>query len=167
MIAETHWALALGLMLIAGFGSWVFIHSNRSYLLRWAIIPVSVIVAVLSARLYDVRLGYAVPADLPPKFMYLGHRVIVEKKRKTGIEVWVQTASTRLYRIPYSKPVEEAMDKAREQAKGGQPVLMRKRETAGTSTRDTSTRAAAIPDSPKEAAYESNVMLPSDLDPKS
>ncbi|HWZ74029.1 MAG TPA: hypothetical protein VN326_21435 [Casimicrobiaceae bacterium] len=61
MIAETHWPLALGLMLIAGFGSWVFIHSNRSYLLRWAIIPVSVIVAVLSARLYDVRLGYTVP----------------------------------------------------------------------------------------------------------
>jgi len=24
MIAETHWPLALGLMLIAGFGSWVF-----------------------------------------------------------------------------------------------------------------------------------------------
>ena len=166
MIAATYWPLALGLILIAGFGSWVFIHSNRSYLLRWALIPVSVIVAVLSANLYNVRLGYAVAGELPPKFLYLGHKVIVEKAHKTGIEVWAQTSSSRLYRIPYSKPVEEAMDQAREQAKGGQPVVMRKRDTAAPSDGPPSMRTGATMQSQVEQPYESSIVLPSDLNPK-
>src|SRR5438552_14045296 len=74
MRIETHWPLALCLILIAGFGAWVFIHSNRSYLLRWALIPISLVVAVLSSWIYDAGLGYAVAAELPEKFVYLGHQ---------------------------------------------------------------------------------------------
>jgi hypothetical protein len=161
MRVETHWPLLLGLLLIAGFGGWVFIHSNRSYLLRWALIPVSVVVAVLSSRVYDAGLGYAAAAELPEKFVYLGHHVVVEKKRKAGIDVWAQTEGTRLYRIPYSKPTEQAMDKAREQAKGGQPVVMHKRAGAEPSAdRDRPMQSQS------EHPYESNVMLPSDVNPK-
>jgi len=161
MRVETHWPLVLGLILIAAFGSWVFIHSNRSYLLRWTLVPVSLVVAVLTARLYDAGLGYAVAADLPGEFVYLGHQVVVEKKRKAGIEIWAQNGDTRLYRIAYSKPAEEAMDKAREQAKGGQPVVMRKRAAAPGSS-GSSERTESGTDQP----YESNVLLPSDINPK-
>ena len=160
MRVETHWPLALGLILIAGFGAWVFIHSNRSYLLRWALIPVALVVAVVSARIYDAGLGYAVAAALPDKFVYLGHQVVVEKKRKAGIDVWAQTGNTRLYRIPYSKPAEQAMDQAREQAKGGQPVVMQKRAAEASSTGEGPMMEAS------EQRYESNVVLPSDLNPK-
>jgi hypothetical protein len=166
MIAATYWPLALGLILIAGFGSWVFMHSNRSYLLRWALIPASVIVAVVSAQLYNVRLGYAVPTELPPKFLYLGHNVVIEKARKTGIEVWAQTVNTRLYRIPYSKPVEEAMNQAREQAKGGQPVLMHKRDTTASSDGPAAMRTGGAIQSQADQPYESSIVLPSDLNPK-
>jgi hypothetical protein len=161
MRVDTHWPLALGLILIAGFGTWVFIHSNRSYLLRWVLIPVSLVVAVLSARIYDAGLGYAVAAELPHKFLYLGHQVVVEKKRKAGIDVWAQTGSTRLYRIPYSKPAEQAMDQAREQAKSGQPVVMQKRPAEASSTGE-----GPMMEAESEQPYESNVVLPSDLDPK-
>ena len=161
MLVEMYWPLAFGLILMAGFGAWVFIHSNRSYLLRWALIPVALVVAVLSAKLYDARLGYAVAAELPEKFVYLAHQVVLEKNRKCGIEVWARTGATRLYRIPYSKPTEDAMDEAREQAKGGQPVVMRKRPI-----QEASTSGGTVSQSQAEHGYESKVMLPSDLNPK-
>jgi hypothetical protein len=44
----------------------------------------------------------------------LGER---RQNRKAGIEVWPRTGATRLYRIAYPKPTEDAMDAAREQAK--------------------------------------------------
>jgi hypothetical protein len=158
MLVQLYWPLALGLVLVAGLSGWVFIHSNRSYLLRWALIPLALVVATASARMYDAGLGYAVPGKLPDKFLYLGHQVVIANNRKTGIEVWVRTAGTRLYRIPYSKPAEEAMDRAREQARDGQPVLMRRMSGAGEAL----PRGASDTD----ARYESKLVLPSDVDPK-
>ncbi|HET9578118.1 MAG TPA: hypothetical protein VFP44_09850 [Usitatibacter sp.] len=162
MWIESHWPLAFGLLLIAGFGSWVVIHSNRSYLLRWAVIPVSLVVAVASAKVYDARLGYAVASELPPKFVYLGHQVVVEDTRKAGIEVWAQAARTRLYRIPYTRPMEKALDRAHEHAKSGLPVMMERR---GTDPGDGRPRNRGLAEA-DEQPYESNVVLPSDLDPK-
>lgn len=157
---SSYWPLAFGLVLVAGFGSWVFIHSNRSYLLRWAIIPLSLAVAMASAKVYDARLGYAVAAELPKRFVYLGHQVVVEERHKTGIEVWAQVTENRVYRIPYTKPMEEALERAREQAKGGLPVVMKKRSGDSSSGKTGALAAAgAIP-------YDSNVVLPSELSPK-
>ena len=159
MIAS-YWPLAFGLVLVAGFGSWVFIHSNRSYLMRWAMIPLSLAVAVASAKVYDARLGYAVAAELPKRFVYLGHQVVVEEKHKTGIEVWAQVSENRVYRIPYSKPMEEALEHAREQAKGGLPVVMNKHASDKKPGRD-----GALADS-GTMPYDSNIVLPSELNPK-
>ena len=118
---------------------------------------------VICHRIYDAGLGYAVGAALPDKFVYLGHQVVVEKKRKAGIDVWAQTGNTRLYRIPYSRPAEQAMDQAREQAKGGQPVVMHKRAAEVSSTGD---GEGPMMEAESEQRYESNVVLPSDLNPK-
>jgi hypothetical protein len=163
MSIESHWPLGLGLLLIAGFGSWVFIHSNRSYLLRWALIPASLVVAIASSRVYDARLGYAVAAELPPNFVYLGHKVVLERAHKAGIEVWAQAADSRLYRIPYSKPMEQALEHAHDQARSGLPVVMHKRK--GKSGEGQSGRGGRLAES-TDALYDSNVVLPSDLDPK-
>jgi hypothetical protein len=159
---DTHWPLAFGLLLVAGFGSWVFIHSDRSYLLRWAMIPLSLAVAVASAKVYDAGLGYAVPERLPPQFVYLGHQVVVERQHKAGIEVWARAARTRLYRIPYSKPMEKALDRAREQAKSGLPVVMHRQERSADPQGAMQGRQLAQ----SSEVYESNVLLPSQLDPK-
>ena len=163
MAIATYWPLAFGLVLIAGFGAWVFIHSNRSYLLRWVMIPLALGVSVVSAKVYDARLGYAVSAELPVKFVYLGHQVIVERNRKTGIEVWAKSAGTRLYRIAYSRSAEGAMDVAREQAKAGQPVVMQRRQASAAKT---SSQLASTQQSNDEPMYESRIVLPSDVDPK-
>ena len=163
MAFSTYWPLSFTLILMAGFGAWVFIHSNRSYLLRWVIVPLSLCVSVVSAKVYDAALGYAIQDELPPKFLYLGHHVVVEQNHKTAIEVWTKSGKTRLYRITYSKSAEGAMDAAREQAKSGQPVLMERRSAppsekraVGPSGRETS----------PEPLYESRILLPSELNPK-
>ncbi len=161
-LLASYWPLAFGLLLIAAFGSWVFIHSHRSYLLRWALIPVSLLVAVASAKVYDARLGYAVAMQLPPEFVYLGHQVVVEQKHKAGIEVWTQSARTRLYRIPYSKPMEQALERAHEQAKSGLPVVMRRQSQSPPGS---SAGSGTLADN-GGPLYESNVVLPSDLNPK-
>jgi len=148
--------LALGLLLIAGFGAWVFMHSPRSYLLRWLLIPTVFIVAVLSARVYDLRLGYAVPEALPEKFVYLGHHVVIGHGKKVGIEVWAQVGSTRLYRLAYSKPLEEAMEKAKEQGGKG-PVVMHKRGQK---------RSGSNGEGEEAEPFESNIVLPSEIEPK-
>lgn len=160
MMITSYWPLAFGLLLVAGFGSWVFIHSNRSYLLRWAIIPLSLAVAVASTAVYDARLGYAVAAELPRRFVYLGHQVVVQEKHKAGIEVWAQVTQNRVYRIPYSKPMEEALERAREQAKGGLPVVMSRRTGKNEPGKDGTLADAGV------MPYESNIVLPSELNPK-
>jgi len=53
------------------------------------------------------------------------------------------------------------MDQAREQSKGGQPVVMRKRPIQAAST-----SGGEIMQSRQERGYESKIMLPSDLNPK-
>jgi len=126
-------------------------------------IPLALGVSVVSAKVYDARLGYAVSAELPVKFVYLGHQVIVERNRKTGIEVWAKSAGTRLYRVAYSRSAEGAMDVAREQAKAGQPVVMQRRQRSAA---DPSSERASAPHSNAEPTYESRILLPSDVDPK-
>jgi len=163
MAFSTYWPLSFALILMAAFGAWVFIHSNRSYLLRWVIVPLSLCVSVVSAKVYDAALGYAMQGELPAKFLYLGHHVVVEKNHKTAIEVWTKAGKTRLYRIAYSKATEGAMDAAREQAKSGQPVLMQRHEGAGQETKGVRSGGGS---STQEAIYESRILLPSEIDPK-
>ncbi|HUL64808.1 MAG TPA: hypothetical protein VLW55_09350 [Burkholderiaceae bacterium] len=163
MAFSNYWPLSFTLILMAGFGAWVFIHSNRSYLLRWIIVPLSLCVSVVSAKVYDAALGYALQGDLPAKFLYLGHHVVVEQNRKTAIEVWTKAGKTRLYRISYSKSAESAMDAAREQAKTGQPVLMERRE--GPAQEKRASRFGGR-ESAGEPIYESRIVLPSEINPK-
>jgi hypothetical protein len=163
MAFSNYWPLSVTLLLMAGFGAWVFIHSNRSYLLRWIIIPLSLCVSVVSAKVYDAALGYALQGDLPAKFLYLGHHVIVDQNHKTAIEVWTKAGKTRLYRIVYSKAAESAMDAAREQAKTGQPVMMERREIPGQEKR---TARFGGRETGGEPVYESRIVLPSEIIPK-
>jgi hypothetical protein len=86
---------------------------------------------------------------------------VVERNHKTGIEIWARAARTRLYRIEYSRRMEASLEAARDQAKGGLPVVMRRQEPEGKG------RATSRASDPGEALYQSNVMLPSEINPKS
>lgn len=136
---------------MAGAAAWVFIHARVSYLLRWVLIPAALVAAFCSAQIYDLRLGYAAPAPLPTKFVYLGHHVVVLNGEKTAVEVWAQTRNTRLYRLPYSRGLETSMDKAQTLTDSGKTVVVHRNKPG--------VEADTKP-------YESNIVLPSDANPK-
>ena len=124
--------LAAILVVMAGFSAWVFLHSKRSYLLRWLLVPASLAAALCSAQIYDLRLGFAAPAELPARFVYLGHHIVVKNGEKVAIEVWAQTRETRLYRLPYSKPLEQSLQAGSEKGRKGRgPVVMHRRGKEG------------------------------------
>ena len=151
--------LFAGLCLMAGLAAWVFIHSNRSYRLRWALIPAAFLIAAMSSSLYPSRLGYAVAMPLPEKFVYLGHHVVVVQNQKVALEVWGQTRATRLYVVPYSKPMERALEQAQQAGRGGEPVVMHRRQGG----------APGVPGKPTQSdlePYESNIILPEEVNPK-
>lgn len=161
MVAErlvAFFPLATGLLFMAGFAAWVFIHSHKSYRLRWLLIPSALIVATLTYLLYDVRLGYSVPEPLPDKFVYLGHHVVIAHNQKVGIEVWAQTRDTRLYEVAYSRELEQILEFAKKKAQQGQPVVMEKgkegREGKGTKGDG------------KDEPFQSNIVLPDQINPK-
>lgn len=149
--------LTVALLGMAAFGTWTFIHARRSnYKLRWALVPVSLVAALFSAQIYDARLGYAVPEGLPAKFVYLAHHVMVRGGHKVGIEVWAQTNRTRLYEIPYSKSMEDALEQGKAAGKKGGMVVMRKPGKPSDKKGE----------GEEQDPYESNLALPSDIDPK-
>jgi hypothetical protein len=116
------------------FTLYVFVNSPRVHTsIKMIVIPLAIVASVLSFRAADLNAGYAMHTDkLPQRFMYLGHKVIInEKFEKIGIDVWAQQEhTTRLYGIPWNKQMEDALNKAQEKkmgSKGKGDVEMNKR----------------------------------------
>jgi hypothetical protein len=149
------WPLVIVLTLYAALGTWLFIRTPASFWLKISLVPLLLGSAYLVLPLADTLLGFAAERPLPAKFTYLAHQVVVEKSKKVGIEVLVAGPHARLYRIPYSKRAEDALGGAKQAAKGGGRVELRKRaqqpRSDGTETEDD---------------YESNLILPHQENPK-
>lgn len=111
--------------LITGSSMYVYLQVPRHYYLKLVLIPVSLVCGVLVVGIVAFSLGYAYPSKLPEQFVYLGHHVLIDHGKKQGIEVWVGGSRTRLYVIPWSKPMEEALDKAGSKGKAGGKVTMK------------------------------------------
>jgi hypothetical protein len=138
---------------------YVFIQSpNFATHIKVLVVPLAVITAVLSFKAVEVNAGYPYYVQkLPERFMYLGHKVIINDKfEKIGIDVWSQKGHrTRLFAIPWSKQMEKVLNAAQEKKKGfgGQgEVEMRerhKKNKEGSSEGD------------DEDPYDSDLKLPS------
>lgn len=118
------WPLVATLLALAGFALYVFSHNDRLYRLKLLLIPALLPVLLFSFTWLGARLGYAYPAQLPPAFEYLTHKLILENDRKAWIDVLVVSRKplerdARLHRMPWSKPLEEALRQARQMQQGG------------------------------------------------
>lgn len=95
---------------------YVFIRApNVATLVKLLVVPLVIVAAILSYRVTDLNAGYPKHTfKLPERFLYLGHKVIInDYYEKIGIDVWAQNGHiTRLYAIPWSKAMEEALNKA-------------------------------------------------------
>lgn len=144
--------IILILLAWSALASFVFIRSPARYLMRWMLIPGSLLAAVVFGYFCSLSLGYAVPLEPPAEFDFLGYNVVVRDNQKVAIEIWVDGWRTRLYRIPYSKQAEEAMKEAAKKGQGGGVVHMERDEQGEGSS--------------QAPPYQSNILTPSDLSPK-
>ncbi len=155
-----YYAPILILAIWSALASYVFIRSPKSYLTRWVMIPASLVAAVLYGYANWASFGYAVPLGLPDQFTFLGYNTVIVANKKTSIEVWVEAQRTRLYVIPYSKEAEKALKDAAEKKKGGGVVQMKRRKEKPNDP------ANGDKDGRADYPYESNLLLPSDINPK-
>lgn len=111
----------LGVQLLAALAAlFVFIHSSGRGVIRMLVVPLA-LTALFAAPVFFVHvMGYAVDWPLPREFSFLAYRAVVQGGVKKHLEVWVKDGSaTRLYRTPYSKPMEQMLQDAAKGAKGG------------------------------------------------
>ncbi len=123
------WPLVTALLALTGFALYVFIHNDRRYRVKLVLIPALLWTALFSFLWFGGRLGYAYPAGLPLAFEYVAHKLILEDNRKSWIDVMAVSRKplerdARLHRVPWSKPLEDALKKAREMQRGGGSIHM-------------------------------------------
>ena len=72
-------------------------------------------------------MGFSVFVELPEKFTVISHNVIVENGEKKYVEVWLRAnAETRLYKLHFSKELEEQLEESGKGAKKGKMTLFTK-----------------------------------------
>ena len=152
--------LVVLLTMLTAFATYVFIRVPGRYYLKLVLIPGSLLVWVLGMWLFVFSRGHAYPHRLPDDFIYIAHQVVAHDK-KVGIEVWIKTTGTRLFLIPYSKQMEEILDGAKQAGKGGGRVELH-RASRSSNARD----GTGVRDANDDDAFDSNLKLPADDDPK-
>lgn len=159
----------LVLLLWGALASYVFIKSPTEYLVRWVMIPASLVAAVAFGFFVWMAFGYAVQMQLPDEFDFLGYHTVIEGNKKTAIEIWIEAERTRLYVIPYSKDAEEKLKKAAAEKRAGNTVRMkRKGQDHGKNNglKDGTDGTQGKGRNGEDYPYDSNVLLPKDVNPK-
>jgi hypothetical protein len=115
--------LTIYIGLSAIFFSYLLIRTKMNFFVKLLAIPLLVFGSLFAFKFLDSSLGYAYPAEIPAKFIVLGFEV-VETKHEKNIELWMRTDSTktRLYKLPYSKALEEKLMEGEERS-GGRPLV--------------------------------------------
>jgi len=139
--------------LLAAFSVYVFLSAPGRYLLKWGLIPLSLVVWVMAIPFAGAVVGKALPASLPERFVLLGHNVVITGHTKTGIEVWARVGNaTRLYVIPYSKQAEQTFAGGEKSAaNGGRSEITRRGGTGETKDDYVSNLMLPEADNPKDA----------------
>lgn len=136
--------------LVSVYAAWLVILAPTRYWAKWLLVPATLCLWVAVFPMADAMLGYAWEHPLPNKFELISYAVVVEGGQKTAIEVWVAGEHSRLYRVPYSKPAEDGLAEGTKKGEGGGRIMM-ERTGHGEGKND---------------SYESNIVLPSDDNPK-
>jgi hypothetical protein len=111
---------------------WVFLQSGAQPVIKFILVPATIVGALFVPLLVHDMLGFSVKRDLPSQVTVMAHKVVVVANRKQRIEVWGLTkAESRLYNLPYSEKLEQALEEAAEARKGGKSASLRKGNKQG------------------------------------
>ena len=117
------WSLDLAFLLLVAFAVYVFIRTPKQYYLKWALIPTALSTAIFSFILFGNILGSSYPSEkMPDNFVFLSYITVIQQDKPVALEIWVKANPTRLYRVPYSKKLEEQLRKAEKARASGNMV---------------------------------------------
>ncbi len=106
---------------------WVFLQSKASPVIKFILVPATILGSLFVPLFVHGMLGFSVKLQLPKEVNVIAHKVVVIANRKERIEVWAATKeSSRLYNLPYSKKLEEALQEAAEGRKNGKNAKLKK-----------------------------------------
>lgn len=153
------WPLSVMFLIWCSAMAYIMLQTKTNYYLKFILIPIMFIAGWITPTSVIPILGYAVPKELPKRFEYLGHNVIIENNKKKEIEVWLGGEKTRLIVIPYTKDMEKKMQEGAEkkQQKGARVTMERKdaKETGKQKSEGVS-----------ESEFSIQQELPGDIEPK-
>jgi hypothetical protein len=117
------WSLApiIGVQLLAlAAALFVHIQAPGRGIAKLLVVPLALACLVASPLLFVQLMGFSVFWPLPQKFTFLAYQPIVKAGRKTDTEIWLrEDGYTRLHRAPYSKELEQMLQEAQKDSKGG------------------------------------------------
>lgn len=131
-----------------------FIHSKAPAIVRGVAVPLALVLTICSTMAFISILGYSVIAELPAKFTVLGHRTLIVNGKKRDIEIWVRVdKNSRLYKIPFSKDMEKALEKAAEGRKRGLETEMKRKNDQDTGGAETDADTSGFTSDMKEPQH--------------
>lgn len=137
---------------------WAIIKSPTRPLIKALAIPATLVATIVVCTLFAGWLGRSVPLPLPDPANVLAHRIIVQDHKKTKIEIWVKQNPTRLYVVPWTKQLEDALGGAADARDQGFETILRLKKKQG---------APGGQQRPQGAdEYETEKAMPQELMPK-
>ena len=105
----------------------MFLQSNARPVIKFILVPSTIIGALFVPLLVHSLLGFSVKRELPQDVTVMAHKVVVVANHKERIEVWgIVKDSSRLYSIPYTEKLEQALQEAAEGRKKGMRSSLKK-----------------------------------------
>jgi hypothetical protein len=154
------------LLSCAAWALFIFIRSNAATTVKVIAVPVIITGSFVVVFLLTQWLGRSVPLPLPDEINVIAHQTLVKNSKKTSIEIWVKEKdNTRLYIIPYSKPMEGALNEAEKGRQQGFESRLKKKKKEQKQDDAGMGGGAKVPQQ-AQSQYELKLIQPSDIIPK-
>jgi hypothetical protein len=101
--------------------TFVFLKSPARTITKFLLVPIAFAASAVVPLFFVLAMGYSVTIPMPEKFYLIAHKTLVVENKKAFIELWIRDeVGTRLYKISYSKEMEQQLERA---AKGREQGL--------------------------------------------
>lgn len=117
--------VVITLFVVMVFFAYIFIRTPDSFRLKFLGIPLLLLSVFVSVSTFDGLLGNSVWGPPTTKFGLIGYHTLGPDGEEPIIEAWVYlpNASTKLYKFPYSKELEEKLKDVMERQSAGQMMM--------------------------------------------
>ena len=117
--------ISVSLFIMAVFFAFLFVKTPSSYKLKFFGIPLLLFSTLVSVYSMEGILGKSFYGTPPEHFMLIDYRTAAVKDGKRIIEAWLYLPNntTRLYKFPFSKKLNQTFENAKKKMDQGIPLI--------------------------------------------